>query len=275
MVVGSLVLGIFLLNKPSALPTSDLMSPSQEVRDAAAKVLRVKAKPSSKLKWALFSVRLKFCKTKSDVLELLKTYGVSTNPVGGVGSIAEYLDYQLDDYWVLTCGFDTNPEHLFFNWKLSPRWRSYFVRPSTNFTGIWINYFANGQKNSEEHLLNGQRHGEHTTYYPDGQKGSVWHYDNGKLNGMRASYFNDGQIQGQDFYSNQMRVGESVRFHTNGSLLWRENYINGQRNGPFIIYFPSGKIRTSIQYTNGEKVGFEITYNEDGTTNSVVDHSNK
>lgn len=269
----SLGLGMYLFCKPATLPTADLASPSQEVRDAAAKVLRAKAKPTSKIKWALFSVRLKLCKTKNEVLELLKTYGVSKTPVGGWGSIAEYMDYQLDDYWVLTCGFDTNPNQLFYTSKLSPRWREFFVWPATNFTGAWINYYANGQIFCDDHFLNGQRHGECTSYTPDGRKASIWHYDEGKANGMWVQYFPSGQIQMQCLYSNQMRVGDRVWFYTNGCIQIREHYDNGNRNGPKTTYFPTGKIKSQCLYSNYTKVGLEVEYNEDGTTNLVKDYS--
>jgi hypothetical protein len=40
--------------KPAANPVSDLASPSQETRDAAAIVLRATAKPPPKIKWFFF-----------------------------------------------------------------------------------------------------------------------------------------------------------------------------------------------------------------------------
>ena len=273
LLIISLGFGMFLFFKPATLPTADLASPSQEVRDAAAKELRAKAKPTSKIKWSLFSVRLKLCKTKNDVLELLKTYGVSTTPVGGWGSISEYMDYQLDDYWILSCEFDTNPNQLFYKSKLSPRWRCFFVCPATNYTGAWINYYANGQKFSEDFFQNGQPHGECTTYFPEGKKSSVWHYDDGKVNGMRTDYFLSGQIHVQCLYSNQMRIGDEVWFYTNGFTQLREHYDNGKWNGPKTIYFPSGKIKSQCLYSNNEQVGIEVVYNEDGSTNSIIDHS--
>lgn len=273
LLITLLGLGMFLFCKPATLPTADLASPSQEVRDAAATTLHAKAKPTSRVKWLLFMARLEACKTKADVLKLLKTYGVSTTPVGGWGSIAEYWDYQLDDYWVLSCEFDTNLVQLFYKWKLSPRWRCFFVRPATNYTGVWINYYANGQKFTEDFFQNGQRHGECTTYFPEGMRSSIWHYDGGKANGMWTQYFPSGQIQTQCLYSNQMRVGDRLWFYTNGYTQLREHYDNGKLNGPKTIYFPTGKIKSQCLYSNYERIGIEVKYNEDGTTNSIIDHS--
>ncbi|MEI8289643.1 MAG: toxin-antitoxin system YwqK family antitoxin [Verrucomicrobiota bacterium] len=276
-IIVSFGLFLYLLCKPAALPTTDLASPSQEVRDAAAKILRSKAKQSMKVKWFFLVHRIKAGQTPDELLKFVRAYNpdAESEPSGGLqgGFRGSYYAYHLDGYWALECHF--SEQGNLDEWKLTPRWRYYFVRPATNFTGAWINYYANGQKFTVDFFHNGQRHRECLTYFPDSMKSSVENYDDGKANGMMTRYFPSGQIQSQTLYSNHAKVGEAVRFYTNGCPERREYYSNGQRNGPMTIYFPSGKIKTSTYYKNGEKVGLEITYNEDGTTNSVVDRSHQ
>ena len=69
----AVLLSLFLyqIDKPDNLPTSDLASPSQEIRDAAAKVLRATAKPPSKIKWFFFTCHLKKGETETNIFELL------------------------------------------------------------------------------------------------------------------------------------------------------------------------------------------------------------
>ena len=270
-----LVLCLYLLCKPADLPTSDLASPSQEVRDAAAKVLRAKAKPTWKIKWFFFTSHIKKGEAEKDILELLHSCKFNTEPEAGMGGLGEYREYRLDDYWLLGCVFNNNDYKRLFleEWKLKSRWRDVFIKPPTNFSGVWITYYANGQKSTESNYKGGSRSGEFIGFDPNGSKRSVWHYDNGVAQGLYTQYFPSGQIQVQCQYSNAVRVGDRVLYYENGSKRSSEHYDNGKRNSSRTVYFPSGKIESQRQYSNDLRVGFEVHYNEDGTTNSVRDFS--
>jgi len=202
--------------KPAPSPSADLASPLQEVRDAAAKVLRATAKPPSKLNWFFFIRHIHKGENETNILALLRSYNLSTVPVSGVGSLSYWLNFQLDDYWQLHCVFDSDDKSV-YEWKLESRWRSYWVLPPTNLTGVWINYYANGQTFTEDHYENGKHSGEFTTFEPDGWKHSVYHYDHDLLNGSWTIYYPSGQIQNQGQYSNSVHVGISVRYNEDGS----------------------------------------------------------
>jgi MORN repeat variant len=275
-----LALFLYVICKPDNFPTSGLASSSQEKRDAAAKILRETAKPTSKIKWVLRTAFIRTGESKTNIIELLRSYSVSIESrfgMGGLGSYSEY--YQLDDYWELACEYQENDEvgpsltDSIIKWKLVSGWRAYNVWPSTNFSGSWINYYANGQKFTEGNYTNGMRFGEHISYEPDGSKSSVWNYDHEKANGLWTQYFPSGRIEIQCQYSNNARVGDMVWYYENGSKKFTEHYDDGKRNGLRTDYFPSGKIESQCQYSNYIKIGLEIKYNEDGTTNSVKDYS--
>ena len=266
------VLCLYSICMPAALPTSDLASQSQEVRDTAAKVLRAKAKPPWKIKWLVLTTPLKVCKTETNVLELLKAYNVKPEPGLIWGSLSEFAEYQLDDYWMLGCEYDSDTKAL-IRWKLLSSWRNFYLQPATNFSGIWVTYFANGQKSSEANYQDGKLAGELISFRPDGSRNSVWHYDHGKANGLWTQYYPSGQIQFECQYSNSVRVGDRVFYNESGSKRSIVHYDNGKENGLCIVYFPSGKVESQCQYSNDVKVGLEVRYNEDGTTNSVKDSS--
>ena len=266
---------LYLICRPAALPTSDLASPSQEVRDAAAKILRAHAKPTWKIKWWLLTSHIKIGETETNILELLHSYKLKPEPGIVMGGLGEYAEYQLDYYWTLGCEYNNNDYKrlILEKWKLIPGWSAVGIWPTTNFSGVWITYYANGQKFYEGNFTNGLRHGEHTTFTSDGSKSSVWHYDHDKANGLWTQYFPSGKVQIQCEYSNYARIGDRVWYYEDGSKQSTEYYENGKLNGLLTVYFPSGKIKSQCQYSNSTRVGIEIKYNEDGTTNSVTDYS--
>ena len=276
----AILLSLFLyeIYKPDNPLTADLASPSQETRDAAAKILRATAKPPSKLKWLYFSWHLKVGETEADIQNLLRSYNLSTDPTNGLGLVGGLIDnraYRLDGYWLLHVMLTTDypNEKTIVEWELVPRWHSFFVWPVTNFTGVWVTYYANGQEFTEDHFQNGQRDGECTTYEPEGWKSAVWNYKHGVADGLWTEYFPSGQIQAQCLYSNQIRVGDLVWYYTNGCAQIREHYDTEKRISSRTLYFPSGKIKTQWLFSNTVSDRIEINYNEDGTTNSVIDHS--
>lgn len=215
----AILLSLFLyqIYKPENPLTNDLASPSQEKRDAAAKILRVTAKPPSKLKWLFFTWHLKKGESQTNFLALLRSYNLSTQPETGISSIGAYMEYRLDDYWLLGCDFGDNYGWFLGDWKFVSRWRAVAVWPVTNFTGVWINYYANGQKFTEGCYTNGSRSGEVIDFYPDGSKMSVWHYANGKANGLGTQYFPSGKIKYQCLYSNYEKIGTEVNYNEDGT----------------------------------------------------------
>lgn len=271
-----ILLVLILGCKPAANPVAELASPSQVTRDEAAKVLRASAKPPWKIKWLALTSRIKIGETETNLLRLLNSYKLNTRPEGGMGGLSQYYTYRLDDYWLLGCEFNNNDYKrlVLEKWKLIPSWGAVGIWPPTNFSGVWITYYANGQKFNEGNFTNGIRFGEHTTYNSNASKNSVWHYDHGKPNGFWTQYFPSGQIQVQCQYSNGVRVGNMEWHYENGFKKTISHYDNGRLNGQLTTYFASGKIRSQLQYSNDVKIGFEVHYNEDGTTNSAKDLSN-
>ena len=102
-------------------------------------------------------------------------------------------------------------------WKLIPACRAVAVWPSTNFTGKWVNYYANGQKFTEGQYKDGLRVGEFVTYYPDGLKNAVYHYKAGEEEGMRTVYYPSGRIQIQCLRSNHATIGTEVLYNEDGT----------------------------------------------------------
>ncbi len=256
--------------KPAPSPSADLASPSQEVRDAAAKMLRANAKPPSKSKWFLLTARIRAGKSKADVEKLLRPYNVIIMHGARINSVAPYYeDYQLDDYWILECRYQDDDSLM--ERKLVSGWREVAVWPSTNFSGVWINYYANGQKFTEGYWTNGNHDSEFTTFNRDGSKSAVYQYDHGVEKSL-TSFFPSGRISIQGQYSNHLPIGIWIHYNEDGSTNYisDRHYDNGVHQSLMTKYFPSGHVQFADQVSNN--VVIRIVFNEDGSTNEISYH---
>ena len=203
-------------------PADDLSSPSQEVRDAAAKILRATYTAPSRTNWEAVVNSITNGMTKTNLLELLSPYRVT--PMWGVGSGGSHSQaYRLDDAWMLVCWF-RNQGDVLFERTLSPSIRNVWVAPSTNFAGIWITYFVNGQKIHEIHYDDGKYHGEFIAYSPDGSKCYVQHYDHHVAEGADTGYFASGRKNYHGVYKAGNQVGTWIWYNEDGSVKSTKDY---------------------------------------------------
>ncbi len=128
-----------------ASPINDLASTNQEVRDAAAKVLRETYVMPPQTNWNSLVSRLILGTPKTNVLEILGHF--TNNIAGGGGSGATETErYRLDDLWLLDCSYTGDGAnrvltHLGFMQEL----RFVTVDLPAGFTGNWRTYYVNGQ----------------------------------------------------------------------------------------------------------------------------------
>ena len=196
---GRLFLAIFFflgcVENLLASPINDLASTNQEVRDAAAKVLRETYVMPPQTNWDFLVAKLKLGTPKTNVLEILGHF--TNNIEGGGGSGATEMErYRLDDLWLLECsytgnGSDRELTHLGFIQGL----RFVIVEAPTGFTGVWRTYYVNGQECGEGCYTNGIAEGEGFGFYPDGSKLIVNHVTNGVLEGEEVCFYPSGKIK--------------------------------------------------------------------------------
>ena len=203
-------------------PADDLASPAQEVRDAAAKILRSSYTTPSRTNWESVVNSITNGMTKTNLLELLSPYHVT--PMWGMGSGGSHSQsYRLDDAWMLDCWF-RNQGDILIERTLSPSLRNAWVPPPTNFTGIWITYFVNGQKSHQIHYDNGKYHGELIAYIPDGSKCYVQHYNHHVAEGADTGYFASGRTNYHGVYKSDKQVGIWIRYNEDGSVKSTKDY---------------------------------------------------
>jgi hypothetical protein len=204
-------------------PASDLGSPSQEVRDAAAKVLRANYALPSRTNWEFVVSVVTNGMSDTEVLKLLSPLKVEPDE-GGVNA-AYILSYRLDDAWLLNCWFSKKGGVLSER-KLEQSFRSVWVEPPTNFTGMWVTYHPNGQTNCQIDYDKGKWHGAFISYYTNGSKAVVQHYDHGVIEGAETGYYPSGRSNYRGFYKAGMHVGAWIWYNEDGTTNLIKDYSN-------------------------------------------------
>ena len=168
-----------------ASPIDDLASPSQETRDAAAKILRTTYVPPSKTNWDALLSQLKVGDNMTNVEKLLHEYNAEpSSEIGNKTGKTGYSGYRLDDLWMLKCDFESDEssnERNLIKYEFYATLRRIWVAPPLNFTGEWSVYFVNGQMCNEINYKDGQYFGEFIAFNPDGSKMCLQHYISGTL----------------------------------------------------------------------------------------------
>jgi len=73
--------------------------------------------------------------------------------------------------------------------------------------------------------------GKYIEYYPNGNIESEIEYYNGKMDGKDIEYNEDGSIEEESVYKNGKRNGKFELFYDNGNLKSSVNLINNKREG--------------------------------------------
>jgi antitoxin component YwqK of YwqJK toxin-antitoxin module len=205
-----------------ASPIDDLTSPSPETREAAAKILRANYTPPPQTNWDSLLAELKVGDKKINVEAILLARGFK--PSGGIGEQLESWDYKLNEAWTLRCEYYYQGQYrgnetlysrnLFF----SPEWRP--VAYPSNYTGVWIEYYLNGQKCFETTLTNGIRCGDRTCYdFNTDGKVYVEHYDSNSPEVGWTQYYHSGSIATSGRKKDGSPIGIWTNYNEQGSII--------------------------------------------------------
>ena len=201
-----------------APPSSDLASPSQAVRDAAAKILRATYTPPARTNWDLLIAQLKSGAPKTNVLELIRPYNLGLE--GGVGSgYAESERYRLDDLWLLECSYRGSESNMvLFHWEPREALRNVWVEPPPGFTGEWTTYYVNGQKVLRAYYKNGIHDGAITAFQPDGSLVFIQHVAKDTPYGEETGFYASGKTNYHGSYKEGARIGTWIWYNEDGSI---------------------------------------------------------
>jgi len=119
-------------------------------------------------------------------------------------------------------------------------------------TGIWMEYFCNGQAKNKITFVNGRPDGYAIVYYDNGKIQEEGQWKNNRWVGAMKQYYDNGQVQ-HDFKFNEggKRDGVQTYNHDNGKVAVQGNFVNGKESGTIKEYNEKGVLTAEKTYNNG------------------------
>ncbi|HZO91781.1 MAG TPA: hypothetical protein VFB38_25920 [Chthonomonadaceae bacterium] len=103
--------------------------------------------------------------------------------------------------------------------------------------GLWVSYFANGNKMSEGTYRKGKKEGRWVQYWPNGNKKSEATFVDGKYTGYYVCYYENGNKQWEGYYNPI-----------------RGNSADGTKEGAWLTYDKeTGEVSRRITYKRGSR----------------------
>jgi major membrane immunogen (membrane-anchored lipoprotein) len=103
----------------------------------------------------------------------------------------------------------------------------YEINSLTPFTGKYITYYNNGQKQTESNFTEGKENGLVTSWYENGQKTLEENYKFGKKTGLRTEWHEKGRKQSEQNFNHDKRDGLTITWDIDGNITGMETYKNG------------------------------------------------
>ena len=125
-----------------------------------------------------------------------------------------------------------------------------------HFSGSIIDYFSNGQINTERNYRDGKQHGKSMAYYENGVMAYLRPYNNGEKHGVHSGWYSDGKLKYQYTFTNGLSEGTHSEWYSDGNLFKQMNYTNGFEFGSQKVWRKDRKLRANyVVRENGRKYG--------------------
>ena len=144
----------------------------------------------------------------------------------------------------------------------------YLKESSKPYTGKFIDYYLNGNKQGEGILLNGKIQGKRLMYHPNGNISDEIEYENGISSGIEKRFYEDGTLMQKGEFQNGKEIGIWEMYHPNGQLKQRTNFVNGKMDGESFSYYSTGELKGIAKYNDG-------VYQNDKNTDKIYKYYNQ
>jgi antitoxin component YwqK of YwqJK toxin-antitoxin module len=120
--------------------------------------------------------------------------------------------------------------------------------------------------NSGWHLKNDTTpySGPFIDYYYNGNKQGEGYFEGGTLNGKRVMYTYEAVIKLERSYKNGIPDGTEKEYYPNGALKQMGDFKNGKEEGIWEKYFPNGQVKQHVIMMDGKPVGDALDYYSNG-----------
>ncbi len=119
-------------------------------------------------------------------------------------------------------------------------------------TGIWVEYFCNGNMKNKLTFVSGRPDGYAIMYHENGKISEEGNWKNQRWVGNYKLYYENGQVQ-HEFVFNPTgkREGAQKYFYENGQIAIEGNFANGKESGLIKEYHENGDIKAEKNYADG------------------------
>lgn len=123
------------------------------------------------------------------------------------------------------------------------------VGQTSAFTGIMLDYDADGTLRSRSAVSNGLLNGLSQGFHTNGQLQVSEYFRDGVSHGRRTKWYSSGARLSEATVVNGKLQGTFRKWHENGTLAQQLELLDGQPDGEAVSYFPSGyvKARATLQ----------------------------
>ena len=129
--------------------------------------------------------------------------------------------------------------------------------------GMVIEYYENGQKESECTYQDGKEDGLHKYWHENGQMSAEENWKDDNKNGKLNTWYENGQIESESYFKDHNQDGKWTNWHENGQVHSEGFSKDGQWDGKHTYWYESGQKEAEIIYKNGTREE-ENQWNEDG-----------
>ena len=107
--------------------------------------------------------------------------------------------------------------------------------------------------------------GVYTDYYENGQLESRINYKNGKREGFGERFHENGQLLATGHFKKGKQTGVDERFYDSGEVYWKRNWKGGELHGVWESFYINGKTKILSDWKNGKELNqTRFTYYESG-----------
>lgn len=119
-------------------------------------------------------------------------------------------------------------------------------------TGIWMEYFCNGNPKNKITFVNGRPDGYAIVFFENGKVQEEGQWKNNRWVGALKQYYENGQVQ-HDFKFNEggKREGVQTYKYENGQTAVEGAFVNGKETGTIKEFHENGDLKAEKTYNNG------------------------
>ena len=140
--------------------------------------------------------------------------------------------------------------------------------------GRVIEYYENGQKESEGNFKDGKEEGLHTGWYDSGQKESEINFKDGDYHGKKTVWYENGQKESEENWKDDNKNGKLTTWYENGQIESESYFKDHNEDSKWTNWFENGQIHSEGCSKNGQWDGKHTYWYENGQKEAETIYKN-